>query len=254
MAPVSGVAARVQAGPDDVPVTRRRVFLVAGATGPTGEATVRLMAARGDRMVLTGRNASRLEELRVRYGRQVATYTGDVSRPEEATRAVGQARRVFGRLDGLVHMIGGLGSGPAARTTPATHERLLHANFLSAVVTTQAVLPHLSRPSWLVYIGSLAATSPPPNFGAYAAAKAALTAWARALARETEHLGVHVNVVQTAPVGTPPQPGEARLVTPSEVAHVVVFLTSPNGLSGSVVPVPGRRADTGDAKPAAPPN
>ncbi|REE97583.1 SDR family oxidoreductase [Thermomonospora umbrina] len=227
-----------------------RAFLIAGATGPMAEPTVRLLTARGDRLLLTGRNSGRLDELRRRYGDQIATFTGDVARPAQAARAAGIAHRLFGGLDGLVHMIGGFAAGSASGTDPRVHERLLHANFLSAVVTTQAVLPLLGRPAWLVYIGSQAVADPPPALGAYAASKAALTTWARALARETEHGGLQVNVVQTASAGTPhggpspvrPPAGELRVVTPEQVAHVVGFLTSPNGLTGSVVPVPGRRA------------
>lgn len=227
-------------------MSEAQALLITGATGPMAEASVRLLVERGDRLLLTGRNASRLAELAKSY--DVETLTVDVTKPLGAQHAADQAKDRLGRLDGLVHLVGSFQVGPVQRTTAAEYELLLNANFLSAVRTTQAVLPNLDGGGRLVYVGSVLAGEPLPGFGAYAASKAALLAWVRALAHEVKHRGIHANAVMMTMADTPdarkarPHVDFSEAVTPEVVARAIGFLTSEaaDGLYGSIVPVLGK--------------
>ncbi len=221
-------------------------FLITGATGPMAEATVRLLAERGDRLLLTGRNADRLAELAKSY--EVETLVADVTKPLSAQHAAAQAKERFGQLDGMVHLVGSFQVGPVHLTAMAEYERLMLGNFLSAVQATQAVLPHLEAGARLVYVGSVLAGEPLPGFGAYAASKAALLAWVRAFAHEAKHRDIHANAVMMTMADTPdarrdrPHVNFDEAVTPEVVARAIGFLTSDaaDGMYGSVVPVLGK--------------
>ncbi|WP_433546983.1 SDR family NAD(P)-dependent oxidoreductase [Streptomyces sp. CA-294286] len=228
-----------------------RTLLVTGATGRLGEATVRALAERGDRLMLTGRDGGRLDELAARVtpgeGR-LAVLALDATRPDGAQHAAAEAVRRFGRLDGLVHLVGSFGVGPVMLTDVTAYEDLLRANFLSAVVATQAVLPHLGEGGRLVYFGTPLADEPLAAMSAYAASKAALVAWMRSMGHEVKKRGIHANAISLTLVETPQLRKEMPHVDPSLtveadlVGRAVRFLTGDDseGMYGSVVPVVGK--------------
>lgn len=230
-------------------MTGGRTLLLAGATGPLAEATIRLLAERGDRLLLVGRNTDRLAQLDRDYGSpgRVETLAADVSRPLDARRAASHAARM-GHLDGLVHLVGGFHRGPVGDTGLPAYEDLMRANFLSAVSATRAVLPLVGTGARLVYVGSTLAGEPRGGFGAYAASKAALLTWVRVLADEVRPQGIHANAVMTTMADTPrarrerPFADFGGAVTPEQIARVIAFLTCPesDGLYGGVIPVLGR--------------
>src|SRR5690606_36977458 len=148
-------------------------FLITGATGQLGATVVEQLAGRGDRLLLVARDKDRLADLEAELGLEgkVETVVADVSDTEDARRAAGEAVSRFGRLDGLVHLVGGFHAGPLFLTAPDVYERMLRDNFLSAVTATQGVLPHLGEGGRLVYFGTPLADVPLPGLSAYAAAK-----------------------------------------------------------------------------------
>jgi 3-oxoacyl-[acyl-carrier protein] reductase len=225
-------------------------FLITGATGPVAEATIGLMRERDDKLLLTGRNVDRLAELEKTYGEpgRVETFAVDVTEPAGARRAVEEVGRRFGRVQGLVHMVGSFHAGPVIATDPGRYEAVMRANFLSAVYVTQAMLPQLESNARLVYFGTPLAQEPLPAMGCYAASKAALMTWVRSLSHEVKQRGVHANVVVMTMADTPaarrerPHVDFGEAVTPELVARAVGFLTSDaaDGMYGSLVPVLGR--------------
>jgi NAD(P)-dependent dehydrogenase (short-subunit alcohol dehydrogenase family) len=179
---------------------------------------------------------------------RVATIVADTTEPLQARRAVSEAIDRFGRIDGLIHLVGGFHIGPVMLTDLDAYLRMYQSNLLSAVSATQAVLPQLADGGHLVYLSSVLASEPFPGFGAYAASKAALQAWVRSLAHEVKHRGVHANTVVMTMADTAearaqrPNVDFEQATKPAAVADVVDFLVSPaaNGLYGVTVPVLGK--------------
>src|SRR4051812_31824938 len=99
-------------------MTSSPVYLITGATGPMAPATIELMAKRGDRLLLSGRNEARLAELEQAYGSPgtVETFAVDVTDPAGAGAVVAETVRRLGRLDGLVHMVGSFRAGPVMKS------------------------------------------------------------------------------------------------------------------------------------------
>jgi NAD(P)-dependent dehydrogenase (short-subunit alcohol dehydrogenase family) len=221
-------------------------YLLTGATGPVAEAVIAVLAGRGERLLLTGRNDKRLAELAETYDAE--TFAVDVTLPEGAESAAAETVRCFGGIAGLVHLVGSFQAGPVMRTAPEQFEDLMRVNYLSAVYTTRAVLPHLKDGGRVVFFGSPLAAEPLPALSGYAASKAALLAWARSFSHEVKGRGIHVNAVVMSMADTPearrerPHVDFDHAVTPELVARTVGFLTSEaaDGLYGSLVPVQGR--------------
>jgi NAD(P)-dependent dehydrogenase (short-subunit alcohol dehydrogenase family) len=230
--------------------------IITGATGELAPAVISALVARGDRLLLVGRNTERLNEVAVNFGAPgvVETFAADVGDPRQAAEVAEAAVHRFGSVAGLVHMVGGFGASPVVFTTPATYEELLAANFLSAVTATQALLPQLSEGGHLVYFSTPLAEEPLRAMSGYAAAKAALVAWVRSLSHEVKHMGIHANIVSMTVADTPSKRAERpdwdfdQTVAPEVVAEVVEFLTGPGavGLYGACIPVLGRFGFTSD--------
>lgn len=227
-----------------------KVYLVTGPTGAVGGAVVERLAASGHRLVLAGRNETRLKELAgsVAEPDRVATVVADTTEPLAARRTVSEGIDRFGRIDGLIHLVGGFEVGPVMLTDLDTYQRAFHVNVVSAISATQAVLPQLSGGGHLVYMSSVLASEPFPGMGAYAAGKAALQAWVKSLAHEVKHRGVHANTVVMTMADTPeartrrPHVDFDHATKPAAVADVIDFLLTPaaDGLYGAVVPVVGK--------------
>ncbi|WP_432560777.1 SDR family NAD(P)-dependent oxidoreductase [Kineococcus sp. SYSU DK003] len=172
-------------------------ILVTGASGGLGRPVLELLAAAGARLVVSGRDAGRLREL---PGHPVAA---DLRLPGEPERLVAQAAGHLGRLDGLVHAAGVVAFGPAEQADDDLLDELFLADAIGPIRLLRAALPHLraGRDPFAVLISAVVAERPQPGMAAYSAAKAALSAFTLATARE-ERRGVRVVDVRPPHTGT----------------------------------------------------
>ena len=170
----------------------------------------------------------------------------------EAARSVASAVAVkFGRIDVLVHLVGGFAGGVAvADTEDTTFEQMLDLNLRSAFYIIKAVLPHMraQRKGRLVGIGSRAAVEGNASAGAYSASKAALIAMMRAVASENSDRCIAANVVLPGTMNTPanratnPNADTSKWVEPAQVANFIVGLASDDlaQVNGAAIPIYGR--------------
>ena len=172
---------------------------------------------------------------------------------EAARTLVDQSIERFGRLNAVVHVLGGFAGGkPAEETDDATIERMLDLNFRPAFHMLRAALPALraSGSGRFVAIGARAAVEPPSGLSAYSSSKAALLALVRTVALENKDKGVTANVVLPGTMDTPANrsamPGAdfTRWVDPNKVAALVAWLVSDGAseVSGAAIPVYGKEA------------
>ncbi|MFF1685073.1 MULTISPECIES: SDR family NAD(P)-dependent oxidoreductase [unclassified Streptomyces] len=233
-----------------------KAALVTGASRGIGLAVVRALVAEGVRVVAAARNPTR--ELESTGATPVAV---DLSEPASAERLVTEAVTELGGLDILVNNVGGGDrgmSGGFLDTTDAQWTEVVDLNFFATVRVTRAALPALlAAHGAIVNVSSLGARVPSSGPIAYTTAKAALTAFGKALAEEFGPHGVRVNTVSPGPVRTaiwesptgygaelaasmgipqtellaalPSATGMLidRLIEPDEVATLVTYLTSP---------------------------
>ncbi|MCF3103725.1 SDR family NAD(P)-dependent oxidoreductase [Streptomyces roseoverticillatus] len=166
------------------------VVAVAGAAGPAGRATLLRLAEAGATVVAADADAARLAEAvdAARYAHGGATVTGDTVDllDLEATRSwVDRTEKEFGRIDGLVHLVGGWrGSATFAETDLADWELLEKLLIRTVQHTSLAFEPALQRSGngRFVLISAAGASKPTAGNAAYSASKAAAEAWTLALA------------------------------------------------------------------------
>ncbi|MFG2621215.1 SDR family NAD(P)-dependent oxidoreductase [Streptomyces sp. NPDC048507] len=239
-----------------------KVALVTGASKGIGLAVTRALAGEGALVVAAARTvAGPLTEL-AGDGR-VRPVAVDLTTADGPDRAVREAVGEFGGLDVLVNNVGAVRPrlGGFLSLTDTDWAWALDLNFLTAVRTTRAALPHLLErgAASIVTVSSVNAFLPDPGVIDYCAAKAALTTFCKALSKEVGPRGVRVNTVSPGPVETAlwlgdqgvaatvagaagSTPGDVvagaaaqsvtgRFTRPEEVADLVVFLAS--GRSGN---------------------
>ncbi|MEU7105661.1 SDR family NAD(P)-dependent oxidoreductase [Streptomyces sp. NPDC046215] len=166
------------------------VVAVAGAAGPAGRATLLRLAEAGATVVASDADAARLAEAvdAARYAHGGATVTGDTVDllDLDATRAwVDRTEKEFGRIDGLVHLVGGWrGSATFAETDLADWElleKLLIRTVQHTSLAFEAPLQRSGNGRFLL-ISAAGASKPTAGNAAYSASKAAAEAWTLALA------------------------------------------------------------------------
>lgn len=233
--------------------TMSATAVVTGGTGGLGTAVVSRLRAEGWQVVVPWVAARELERL---PGRQaLAPVEADVASAEGVAKVTAAAEAVAvaeeAPLRGLVNLVGGFSSGPRVHETPLQEfESQFALNVRTAFMMTQATLPALLRSGEgsVVCVGSRAARQPFSGAAAYAASKAAVIAFAQAVAVEYRDEGLRSNVVLPSVIDTPanraamPKADHSRWVTPEQIAEVIAFLLSPASasLSGAEIPVYGR--------------
>jgi uncharacterized protein len=167
--------------------------LLTGATGGLGRAIARALDAQGARVLLSGRRADRLEELRAGLGHGAECLPADLAEPGAAAELAGRA----GAVDVLVANAGLPASGRLDGFTPNEIDRALDVNLRAPMQLTRELLPGMLERGrgHLVYVSSLSGKVASTGSSVYSATKFGLRGFAAGL-REDLHLsGIGVTVV-----------------------------------------------------------
>jgi len=222
-------------------------MIVTGGAGGLGGAVVRTLLGSGWRVVapVRGGGLERLPEGAV-------GVEADLTVAEDVARAVALATQEAGApLKAVVNLTGGFAMGGLVHETPVEDfEAMLRLNLRPTYLVTAAALPHLVAAGGgsVVCVSSRAAVSPFPGAAGYATSKAAVLAFANAVAVEYRKQGVRANTVLPSVIDTPanrrdmPDADHSRWVTPEEIARVIAFLVDDASAptSGATIPVYGQ--------------
>jgi NADP-dependent 3-hydroxy acid dehydrogenase YdfG len=189
-----------------------RVYVITGGKGGIGSAVVKAFDAAGARAIVADRPGV------------------DVLDPASPEAFVREVLEREGRLDGLIHTVGGFGMAKVHEAALADYERMFDLNMRSLFYVARAVVPHFlatkrgflaafsSEPGW---------TGAAPGAALYAASKAAVATFLRSL--DGELAGTDASVAVLYPMGavdTPANrrdmPGFERFIDPRDIAETLV--------------------------------
>lgn len=234
-----------------------RVIAITGASDGLGRAVALACAQHGATVVLIGRSEKKLEAVHAAIattgGPEAAIGVLDLERALAADydRLAAALAERYGRLDGLLHNAGLLGTlSPIEHYDVPTWCRVLHVNLTAAFALTQVLLPALkkSADASVVFTSSSVGRRGRAYWGAYAVSKFALEGLAQVLADELEGTSaIRVNTLN---------PGRARTAMRRQAypAEDVASVPLPAALTGPYIALlgPASRGVTGQAFDAQP--
>lgn len=185
----------------------KRVLVTGGSSG-IGLSIARLVAGEGASVVITGRNAERVDravsDLR-QEGKMVIGVTADVSSTDGRNATLSKTLDALGGLDVLVNNAGGVRAGRLERITEAEIRTMVEVDLIAPILLTQAALPHLreSGEALIVNVSSGIALVGAPFYATYAGVKAGLSRFSESLRRELKGEGIHVLTLYPGATDTP---------------------------------------------------
>ena len=172
-----------------------RVVLITGASSGIGEATARLLADQGAKVVLGARRTERLEqivsELRARGG--IAEYRKvDVANRESVKAFVSFARERFDRIDVIFNNAGVMPVSPMSALKTDEWDKIIDVNVKGVLNGIAAVLPVMEAQGsgHIINTASTGAHAVGANFGVYCASKYAVRAITEGLRQEMSNIRV----------------------------------------------------------------
>ncbi|MFI5766967.1 SDR family oxidoreductase [Streptomyces sp. NPDC051658] len=238
-----------------------RVYIVTGATRGLGNATARVLADDGARVIVTGRDKKRAEAAAAELGPDAVGLAADNADPASAQRLVDAAHERFGRLDGILISVGGPAPGFLADNTDEQWQSAFESVFLGAVRLARAAAAVLGEGGVIGFVLSGSVYEPIAGLTISNGLRPGLAGFAKSLADELGPRGIRVVGVLPARIDTDRvreldalagdaeasrAANEARIPlrrygTPEEFGRTAAFLLSPAAsyLTGVMVPVDG---------------
>ncbi len=219
-----------------------RAFVITGATGVTGRAAAHAFAEHGASLVLVGTDPSKLDVLARDLNLPAArflTLTVDL-RNGPAVHSAAEAVAVkFGRLDGLIHLVGGWVGGKTIAETPINDfESMLGQHVWTTIHLFQAFGPRMAANQWgrVIVVSAPTAANPPGKASAYTAAKAAQENLVLNLAAELKDSNVTANIIQVKSIDAD---RSGKGTTPDEIAASMLYLCFDEAgkISGARIPL-----------------
>jgi 3-oxoacyl-[acyl-carrier protein] reductase len=238
-----------------------KVALVTGGSRGIGRAIALALAERGARVavnyVANAEAAAEVVEAIAGAGGQAIAIQGDVSQAEDAKRLVNETLAQFDGLHILVNNAGLTKDDLLLRMSEEAWDRVMEVDLRGAFLCTKAAIRPLIRQRWgrIINVASVAGVVGNAGQANYAAAKAGLIGFTKAVAKEVASRKVTANaiapglvrtemtadlteaqetaVLQLVPIG--------RVATPEEIAPAVVFLASEEAayITGHVLAIDG---------------
>lgn len=182
-----------------------KVIIITGASSGIGEATARLCAQQGAKVVLAARRRDLLEKLAAELGAQAIPVVTDVTDDAQVKALIDTTLERFGQIDILINSAGKGLFKPVLHAPIAELDELYRLNVHATVTCTQAVLPTMlqQRSGRIINIASMASYIASANLSFYTATKYAVLGWSRSLQAELLRSGVNCTVICPYIVRTP---------------------------------------------------
>lgn len=172
-----------------------KVILITGASSGIGEATARVLARQGHRVVLGARRTERLAQIAadIRWAGDSAEYRAlDVTQGEDVKAFVAFAQERFGRVDVIFNNAGVMPVSPMSALRTEEWDRIIDVNIRGVLNGIAAVLPIMEAQGsgHIINTASTGAHAVGAQFGVYCASKYAVRAITEGLRQEMDRIRV----------------------------------------------------------------
>lgn len=178
---------------------KNKIIWITGASSGIGRSLALLMGGRGGRVILSGRDRKRLEEVRRTMPQpdKAVILPLDLNDPDSLPGIVRKALDCFGSVDILVNNAGISQRSTIVDTKMEVYEKLMRVNYLGTVGLSKALLPHFisRKQGHFVVVTSLMGKFGSPLRSGYCGAKHALHGFFDVLRMEHQRDGVHVSMI-----------------------------------------------------------
>jgi 3-oxoacyl-[acyl-carrier protein] reductase len=241
-----------------------KAALVTGASKGIGRAIALRLAEMGVKVAVNYNTSAQAAEDVVKdiQGQGVEAFAvhADVSKLDQVTAMVEKVNEAWGRVDILVNNAGIIRDGLLIRMSDEAWEQVIATNLNGTFYCSRAVLRGMLRQRWgrIINIGSVVGIRGNAGQANYAASKAAIIGFAKALAKEVAERNITVNVVTPGYISTDtvdvlPQELKNKILTwipqghfgeVDDVAHLAAFLATEKAryITGQVISVDGGMA------------
>ncbi len=234
--------------------------LVTGASGGIGGAIARALHGQGAEVALSGRRIEALDALAGDLGEKAHPLVFDLGDGDGPKDILVGCEAAMGGVDILVNNAGLTRDGLAMRLKDEDWRDVLEVNLTAGFKLAQAVLRGMMKQRWgrIIGITSIVGVTGNPGQANYAASKAGMIGYSKALAGEIASRGITVNCIAPGFIATPMTDGlnedqktallgnipSGDLGTPGDVAASAVFLASPEAayITGQTLHVNGGMA------------
>lgn len=215
---------------------KNKRILLTGATGGIGKHLALLLARKGAKLAIVGRDTDKLEALAnqiAQKGMAAEQIIADFEVMGSAERVAAEALEKLGAVDILINNAAILDFIQFEDQTPERIAQMIHINVTAPVQLARALLPHFkaSNQGHYVMVGSIFGSIGFPHYATYCATKFAVHGFSQALRREL--VDTNIGVTYIAPRGVNTQMNDAatlamlaktggNLDEPEKVATIVV--------------------------------
>jgi len=235
--------------------------LITGASGGIGAEVAETLHGQGATVVITGTRQAVLDDIASRLNGRCEVLVANLSDAEEVSGLVAKAGDAAGSpVDILVNNAGITRDNLLMRMKDEDWDAVMDVNLKAAMILSRSVLRGMMKARWgrIIQMSSIVGYTGNPGQANYAAAKAGLTGFTKALAAEVASRGVTANIIAPGFIRTPMTDAlsedqksslmagipAARLGEAKEVAAAVAFLASEEAgyLTGSTLHINGGMA------------
>ncbi len=177
-----------------------KVIVITGASSGLGEATARLLANQGAKIVLAARRAERINALAqelAESGAHAIAVTTDVAKRSDVENLVGVTIKTFGQIDVMINNAGVMPLSLVEKLQIEEWEQMVDINLKGVLYGVAAVLPHMqSRKSGqFINVASTAGHRVMPTSSIYSATKYAVRAFSEGLRQEVTPHNIRVTII-----------------------------------------------------------
>lgn len=182
-----------------------KVAVITGGSSGMALASAKLFVDEGAHVFISGRRPEALDEAVELIGRNVTGVQGDAANLQDLDRLFDAVEREKGKIDVLFASAGIAAAGKLGEITEEHFDAVFGLNTRGTLFTVQKALPLLSDGGSIFITGSILSVKGWPDYGVYAASKAALRSYARTWLNELKDRRIRVNVLSPGQIATPSQ-------------------------------------------------